>query len=99
MDLFFLHKGQRFVWDEEKSAKNLVKHGVGFERACEVFFDPFVRVVDAGVADERRDAAIGLTEDWSLLFVVHLWWEGDVIRVVSARPADAGERRVYEDGE
>jgi uncharacterized DUF497 family protein len=67
--------------------------------ACQVFFDPFIRIEDATVDEEVRDAAIGLTEDWTLLFVVHLMREGDTIRIISARPATAWERRSYEDSE
>jgi uncharacterized DUF497 family protein len=99
MDLHFLYHGQRFVWDSEKASSNIGKHGVSFELACQVFFDPFVRVEDASAGEEQRDAAIGLTEDWALLFVVHLLREGETIRVISARQATAQERRTYEDGE
>ena len=99
MDLFFLYQGQRFVWDPEKASSNLIKHGIGFEKACQVFFDPFIRVEDASTGSERRDAAIGLAEDWSMLFVVHISREGDSIRIISARPATARERRYYEDSE
>jgi len=99
MDLYFLYQGQHFVWDKEKATANVVKHGVKFEMACEVFFDPFLHVEDATADEERRDAVIGLTEDWTFLFVVHLLREGETIRVISARPATAQERRKYEDGE
>jgi uncharacterized DUF497 family protein len=40
---------------------------------------------------------IGLTEDWTVLFVVHLSLEDDAIRIISARPATAQERSSYED--
>ena len=99
MDLAFLYQGQRFVWDAEKASTNLAKHGVSFEKACEVFFDPFVHIKDAGTLEEQRDAVIGLTEDWSLLFVVHMLRQEDEIRIISARPATAQERRVYEASE
>jgi uncharacterized DUF497 family protein len=99
MDIYFLFHGQRFVWDSEKASGNAEKHGVKFEMACQVFFDPFIRIEDATVDEEVRDAAIGLTEDWTLLFVVHLMREGDTIRIISARPATAWERRSYEDSE
>ena len=99
MDLNFLCLGQRFVWDSEKASSNAIKHGVRFETACEVFFDPFLCIEDATVDEETRDAAIGLAEDWTLLFVVHLLREGDAIRIISARPATAHERRTYEDSE
>ena len=99
MDLHFLFHGQRFVWDSEKASSNAGKYGVSFEVACQVFFDPFIRIEDASIREEQRDAAIGLTEDWAVLFVVHLQREGETIRIISARPATAQERRRYEDSE
>ena len=77
----------------------LSKHGVSFEAACQIFFDPFIRLEDASTGEEERDAALGLTEDWALLFVVHILREGETIRIISARPATAPERRIYEDSE
>ena len=75
-----------------------------FETACQVFFDRFVHSEDACVDEEVRDAAIGLTEDWLLLLVVHIQvvhmeCEGGTIRIISARPATAQERRTYENSE
>ena len=99
MDIAFLYQSQRFLWDIDKASTNLVKHGVSFEEACQVFFDPLLRVEDATTGGEQRDAVIGLTENWALLFVVHMSREGDAIRIISARQATAQERRVYEDYE
>jgi hypothetical protein len=99
MDVHFLYEGQRFVWDSEKAPANVRKHDVSFEVASEVFFDPLVRVVDASPEEEAREAAIGLTQERRLLFVVHMWREEDTIRIVSARAATAQERRFYEDSE
>jgi uncharacterized DUF497 family protein len=62
-----------------------------------VLRDPFVHLVDATPEDEARDAALGLTEDWTLLFVVHAVGENDIIRIISARRATRAERRLYED--
>lgn len=97
MDVHFTYGGQGFCWNPEKARSNLLKHGIRFEQACEVFFDPFVRMLDAAAEDEAREAALGLTEDWTLLFVVHVVREGTDIRIISARPATRGERRIYED--
>jgi uncharacterized DUF497 family protein len=99
MDIHYSCRGQRFVWDSEKAFGNISKHGVSFELACQVFFDPLIRIEDASTVEEQRDAAIGFTEDWSLLFVVHLLHEGEMIRIISARLATAQERRTYEDSE
>jgi uncharacterized DUF497 family protein len=52
---------------------------------------------DAGTAEDEREAAIGMTEDWDLLFVVHILREEDTIRIISARAATTAERRKYED--
>lgn len=96
MDVVHQIQGQLFEWDAEKAAVNLRKHRISFEKACEVFFDPFVCSADASDLGEMREAAIGQTEDWSLLFVVHVERHEDTIRVISARPATPEERRHYE---
>jgi len=96
MDIAFELRSQVFEWDPEKAAINSGKHHVSFEKACEVFFDPFVRFVDASDQGEPREAAIGLTEDWAPLYVVHVIRREDTIRIISARPATSSERRVYE---
>ncbi|WP_245631956.1 BrnT family toxin [Edaphobacter aggregans] len=59
----------------------------------------FLRLEDASANGELRDVVIGFAEDWTLLFVVHALVEDDRIRIISARPATAPERRLYEDGE
>ena len=99
MTVRFLYQGQHFVWNSEKAFANLAKHGVSFETACQVFFDPLICLQDASDDAEQRVAAIGLTEDWTLLYVVHVMREEDSIRIISARPATAQERRTYEDYE
>jgi len=72
----------------EKASINVRKHGVSFEVACQVFFDPFIRVEDASADEEQRDTAIGLTEDWTLLFVIHILREGDTIRINFSTASD-----------
>ena len=87
----------RFEWDERKSKTNLRKHKVSFATACEAFFDPILRVVDAGfVEGEPREAVIGMTVNWRLLYVIYVE-RGEAIRVLSARPAIKAERHFYED--
>jgi uncharacterized protein len=100
MEALFDYAGQRFCWDTDKALANLKKHGIRFEQACEVFADPFFRLVDASAGDEAREAVLGMTEDLALLFVVHvLRQRGRVIRIISARGATRAERRFYEDNE
>jgi uncharacterized DUF497 family protein len=92
----YVFRGVTFEWDPDKANSNLAKHGVTFEDACEVFFDPFLRVVDAAATDEARDAVIGYTASQYLLYVVHLVRHEEAIRIISARRATPQERHTYE---
>ena len=97
MDVLYSFGGLEFVWNIHKAAANVEKHGIRFEQACEVFFDPLARALDAATPDEARDAVVGETEQGHLLFVVHIERDVQAIRIISARPANAVERRAYED--
>ncbi len=88
--------GIQFEWNLGKASSNERKHGVDFETAAKVFFDPFIQVRDAtGDHWDRRGAVLGLTGDWRLLCVVYAE-RGKVIRIISARPATTAERKRYE---
>lgn len=96
-DVVHQRNGIRFVWDRGKAELNLRKHGVSFEVACEIFFDPLVHLLRSEmIGGEERETAIGMTEGWRLLVVVYTFRQ-EVIRVISARPATPGERDLYED--
>ncbi|MDR0782136.1 MAG: BrnT family toxin [Pseudomonadales bacterium] len=97
MDIHYELNGITFVWDAKKAQTNLVRHsGVSFEQAAEVFFDPFLRLVDASRNDEARDAVVGYDTQSRLLFVVHLTFESEAIRIISARKATTEERDIYD---
>lgn len=97
MDTHFQLQGLSFVWDAKKAKLNVVNHnGISFEQAAEVFFDPFMRLVDASRQDEARDALIGFDMRGTLLFVVHIVIENETIRIISARAATLKERQYYD---
>lgn len=97
MDVSYTLHEIGFEWDSRKAAANLRKHKVSFETACEVFFDPFLRMMDAGVVEgEPREAVIAMTVNWRLLYVVYVE-QDDMIRIISARLAKKAERELYED--
>lgn len=97
MDIHFELNGASFVWNDVKAATNPGKHGsVTFEQAAAVFFDPFLRMVDASRNDEARDAVIGYDARGALLFVVHIELDSAALRIISARRATPDERRTYE---
>ena len=87
--------GSDFVWDTGKAAANRRKHGIRFEDAATVFMDPLFVPTDASRNDEARDAAIGFEQLARLLFVVHVEFESDCIRIVSARTAEPHEEALY----
>jgi len=92
-----------FDWDEKKNAINLAKHGVDFETASLVFDDPLhLPAQDCVVDSEERWQTIGMADGVLLLLVVHTFeYEDDeeAVRIISARKANAHERRRYENGE
>jgi uncharacterized DUF497 family protein len=96
MDEYFELNGITFIWNREKAGRNLAKHGVAFGQAAEIFFDPFVRVIDAS-PEEARDAVIEMDKRWNLFFVVHILLGEYQIRIISARKATRIERQFYED--
>jgi uncharacterized protein len=92
----------RFDWDETKDANNLRKHGVGFGAASLVFDDPLqLSTKDREIDGEERWQTIGMAGGVLLLLVAHTFEdenEEEVVRIISARKANAQERRRYEDG-
>lgn len=95
MDVIHRLQGLEFEWDESKARSNAEKHGVTFEEAAEVFFDPFHREGDASVDEEQRDFIMGYSLSQRLLLVVHTQ-RGERTRLISARPATRTERKLYE---
>ena len=87
-----------FEWRAEKEVSNLRKHGVSFEDAALVFLDPNrIESFDGREAyGEDRWKTVGLVEP-ALLAVVYTvrGKNSEVIRLISARKADAHERSQY----
>lgn len=97
MNILYRLQGVEFEWDEDKATNNIQKHGVTFEEAVEVFFDPFYQTGDASVDDdEQRDFIIGYTFAQRLLLAVFTE-RGQRTRIISARPATRAERKLYEE--
>ena len=89
----------RIEWDPAKNEINRTKHGIDFETAQLVFDDPCcVTFVERVTNGEERWQAIGSIENIIILVVVHTYWEdvsGEVVRIISARPATRRERKLY----
>jgi uncharacterized DUF497 family protein len=87
----------RFEWDRAKADANRRKHRVSFDEAATIFFDPLSATIPDPdhSAGERRFLTIGSSSKGRLLVVAHTE-RGDVLRIISARPASAAERKRHE---
>ena len=90
-----------FDWDSNKNSENTEKHGISFEQAKEIFFDP----LHLSILDERfsyfeeRWITMGATENGKVIVVDHPYFVEEPeerIRIISARRATSKERRQYE---
>lgn len=79
----------------------LKKHKVSFEIAVRVFADPCALTKQDRVENgEYRWQTLGMVDGYLMLLVVHTIRDdegnGEIIRIISARRADAKERKRYE---
>ena len=89
-----------FEWDRRKAAWNLRVHGITFDEASTVFRDPLsITIGDPDhSSEETRLLQLGTSVRRRLLVVSFTDREGR-IRIISARPPTATERRDYEEAE
>lgn len=87
----------KFEWDRAKAENNRRKHRVSFDEAVTVFYDPLTATFDDPdhSIGERRFITIGYSSHDRLLVVVHAE-RGSSIRIISARSANARERKNHE---
>src|SRR4051812_21282193 len=88
----------RFEWNDRKNKVNQKKHGVSFEEARTVFYDPrAVQFFDPDHStEEDRCLLLGLSIGLRTLVVYHCFRKSDtVVRIISARKADRQEEEAY----
>jgi uncharacterized DUF497 family protein len=87
----------RFECDPKKAKSNFKKHGVPFEEAVNVFYDPLAATFEDPdhLGNEWRFVTIGYSSRNHFLVVSHSDRE-EVLRIISARIATAPERRRHE---
>ena len=92
-----------FDWDPLKNLENLRKHKIGFGAASTALEDPYsIEEVDSVVDGELRLRTIGMAAGEVVVLVAHTNslsgdGEDELARIISARKASAGERRIYEE--
>ena len=89
-----------FEWDPVKDKANIKKHGVAFSDAALIFADLNVMTLyDRDHSrEEDRYLSLGRTPKGQVLVVSHTQRSNtgdEVIRIISARPADKDEEVVY----
>ena len=88
-------RDDEFEWDDNKAAANLARHGVSFKTARRAFDDLLAIEIEdrRGNYGEDRCVLVGMARD--RLLAVTYTFRGNRIRVISARPAEPFERRLY----
>ncbi|MDO9366073.1 MAG: BrnT family toxin [Methylotenera sp.] len=83
-----------FEFDETKSQANLVKHGINFVDAQNLWSDPRLLEIPAKTEDEPRYLMIGLinAKHWSAVIT----YRGASIRLISVRRSRTEEVALYE---
>lgn len=87
-----------FTWDPRKAARNITKHGISFDEATTVFYDPTALIISDPdhSTEEDRFVLLGASLKMNVLVVCHCYREDDsVIRIISARKATKSEKNQY----
>ena len=93
-----LEAGETFDWDSNgtrKAAGNLRKHGVSFDEAASVFFDPLSATGDDPdhSLEEKRFVTFGVSSSGRLLVVAHKDRD-DATRIITVREATRADEAV-----
>jgi uncharacterized DUF497 family protein len=84
-----------FEWDEDNEFLHFQKHRIDFTTTSRIWERPvFERIDDRRDYGEVRFQAFGIVEN-HILTVVYTW-RGEARRIISARRANAREKRLFE---
>ena len=83
-----------FQWDDNKNQANIAKHGIDFEKAQELWQDPFRVEIEAKYLSESRFMVIGKIDNkhWSAIIT----YRQNTVRIISVRRAKKNEVNLYE---
>ena len=76
-----------FEWDENKNAINIIKHGLSFETAAEVFYDEDAVLFDDPdhSVGEERFLIIGMLRSSKICIVSHCYRDNDMFSIDNKR--------------
>lgn len=97
MEIADLPQPLEFEWDAGNTTKSLLKHSVSNQEAEDAFFNFNIILKDQRHSgSENRLGMYGQTNSGKILFVAFTI-RGQRVRIISARPADKKERKLYEE--
>ena len=88
----------RFEWDEEKSRSNRERHGVSFDEILPAFDDPYLLEMHDeahSTLGEVRFKGLAEIQDFVVLYLSYTEPGSGRTRVISVRPAEPVEERMY----
>lgn len=89
-----------FIWDENKNKRNLKDHKVRFEDVIPVFLDEHAIAFEDDrfdYDDGQRMIIIGANKQ-GILYAAYAEIGNEAIRIISARPAEPREIKIYQQG-
>ena len=85
-----------FEWDSGNLLKSLAKHGITQQESEQVCLHLYLLEIDkTHSSNEIRFKILGKTDLGRILYIIFTT-RLNKIRIISARPADKGERKTYE---
>ncbi len=83
-----------FIYDGEKDASNLAKHGISLEEAKELWNDKDLIEISAPRRGEKRRLVIAKRD--GVYWTAVITYRGSVIRIISARRSTEKEKKHYD---
>lgn len=88
----------RYEWDEAKREANLIKHGLDFVIAADVYEADHKLTIPSPRSTEMRFVDVAELDGELITLSLAYTLRGDAVRVISLRSANRKERRMYDEG-
>jgi len=86
------------TWDQCKERANIRKHGVDFADAAVALEDEHALTAAFHENDEERYKTLAESQVQGVLLIIHTEYDGETVRIISARHANRTQRLRYYQG-
>lgn len=86
------------TWDQRKERANIRKHGVDFSDAAVALEDEYALTVAFYENEEQRYKTLAASSVLGVLLIIHTEYDGEAVRIISARKANRSQRLRYNQG-